>query len=301
MEIKKTKTAFGKKMLREHLFAACIVILPVAWWAFTFFYTTFDTILLAFKQYDGITQQTTWVGFDNFKSVFSDLVNDGGLLNISFRNSIMMWLINIFFSIPLALLVSFALYKKVIGQSAYKVLLFLPSIVSSMVWVIIFSTFIYQGLGKDWLSNPDTALITLIVYSLWIGFAGNMVLYTGAMSRIPPSLVEAGQLDGMNEIKEFIYIVIPLIFPTLSVILTTCVITVFTTQLPSLAFYGQKTAQEKSELYTLGFYTFIKGLNGDPTETPLVSALSIIVCLIAAPVTLLTRRVLDKLSPTAEF
>lgn len=301
MKTNKMKTAFGKKILKEHLFALCIVIIPVVWWAFTFFYTTFDTILLAFKQYDGITGKTIWVWFDNFEAVIKDLFSNGGLLNIAFRNSLMMWLINVFISIPLALLISFSLYKKVMGQGIYKVLLFLPNIVSSMIWVIIYSTFIGDILGKDWLANPNTALITLLVYSLWLGFAGNMVLYTGAMSRIPPSLVEAGQLDGMNEIKEFIYIVIPLIFPTLSVILTTGVIAIFTTQLPTLAFYGQKVAQDKSELYTMGFYTFIKGLNGDPTETPLVSALSITICLIATPFTLFTRFILEKITPSAEF
>ena len=162
MEVKKLKSAYRKKMLREHLFAIAIVILPIAWWAFTFFYTTTDTILLAFKQYDGVTQKAVWCGVDNFKAVIKDLVASGGLLNISFKNSMMMWLLNIFVSIPLALLVSFALYKRVIGEGLFKVILFLPSIVSSMIWVIIYATFIQDGLGKDWLTSIRRVSISLV-------------------------------------------------------------------------------------------------------------------------------------------
>ena len=293
------------KFIRETVFAAAIVVLPLAWWAFSFFYTTFDTIILGFKTYDRISQQTIPAGFDNFRVVISGMFTPGHLLNISLKNSIVLWLINVLFAIPLSLLVSFALYKKVIGAGIFKVILFLPSIVSSMVGVLVFSFFVDKGLCQNaelsWLSDNNINFYVLLFYNLWLGFAGNMVLYTGAMSRIPPSLVEAGHLDGMNDFQEFFHIVLPLIFPTLSVILTTCIITVFTIQLPAFAFYGNEGTQNKPHLYTFGLYSFMKGYAQDPGETPLVSAISMVVCLIAAPVSILVRKLLEKISPTVEF
>ena len=132
------------KWIKETLFAVAIVILPLAWWAFSFFYTTFDTILLGFKSYDRITQQVTWVGFENFGAVLKEMFTRGELLNISLKNSFLLWGVRIFIALPISLLVSFALYKKVIGSEIFKVILFLPSIVSSMVWVLIYSFFLWE-------------------------------------------------------------------------------------------------------------------------------------------------------------
>jgi ABC-type sugar transport system permease subunit len=170
-----------------------------------------------------------------------------------------------------------------------------------MVWVLIYKTLLDKGFKVDWLSNDHYNFGALLFYNLWLGFAGNMVLYTGAMGRVPPELVEAGHLDGMNDFQEFVYIVIPLIFPTLSVILTTCIVTIFSIQLPVFVFYNLNLATNKHHLYTFGLYTFLRGYGQDPRHTPLVSTISILVCLVAAPASVLFRRVLEKISPTVEY
>lgn len=302
------KNSFRAKFIRESIFAAAILILPIAWWAFSFFYTTTDTILLGFKKFDINLNSYYFCGFENFISVISDMISDGGILNTSFKNSLLIWGIHTFFTLPITVLVSYSIHKKVAGSGAFKIILFLPSIVSSMVWVIIYRYLVNYGIPTINGENPlyttsllsvyPYSLILLIVYTQWLGFAGNMVIYTGAMSRIPPSLVEAGQLDGLTDFKELIYIVLPLIFPTLSVVLTTAVIGIFTSSLPTYQFYGQKT---DDRLYTFGYYTFIKGFNRDVAEIPLVSSLSMIVCLMATPFTLFTKWLLGKIGPTVEY
>ena len=302
MQVKTMKKNVNRsKWLRQTLFAVAIVIVPLAWWAFTFFYTTFDTILLAFYNYDAYTQSTIPVGFQNFIDVISDLTTVGGLLNTSLWNSLLLWGINVFIAIPVALIVSFGLYKKIDGAGIYKIILFLPHIISGMVWVLIYKTLLDKGFRVDWLSNDHYNFGALLFYNLWLGFAGNMVLYTGAMGRVPPELVEAGHLDGMNDFQEFIHIVIPLIFPTLSVILTTCIVTIFSIQLPVFVFYDLHLATNKHHLYTFGLYTFLRGYGQDPRHTPLVSTISILVCLVAAPASVLFRRLLEKISPTVEY
>ena len=305
-ETNKIKLNVNKsKRRRETVFALAIVILPLLWWAFSFSYTTIDSIVLAFVNLDGVTGIRTPVGFANIAEVFRLMFTPGELLNYSISNSVLLWLVNTCVAMPISLIVSFALYKKAIGTGVFKIILFLPSIISSMVWVVVFTSIIEKGLGLDWISNNDVNFLTLLFYNLWIGFAGNMVLYTGAMGRVPPSLVEAGHLDGMSDFQEFIYIVLPLIFPTLSVILTTCIISIFTVQLPAFTFYGFKSVAsgEYNHLFTFGLYNFMKGqtVGENQAVLPIVSALSVVVCLIAAPVSLAFRKLLEKISPTVEF
>ncbi|MBQ3492676.1 MAG: sugar ABC transporter permease [Clostridia bacterium] len=305
-----SKNSFRAKYIRDTIFAVAILILPIAWWAFSFFYTTTDTILLAFKKLvPETTDEYVWCGLDNFKKVIAEMTSSGNVLNTSFKNSFLIWGINLVFRLPLSVLISYAIYKKVAGTGAFKVILFLPSIVSSMVWVIIFQYLVeygvptIKGIGPlempSLLKQEPSDFILMLVYTEWLGLAANMIIYTGAMSRVPPSLVEAGQLDGLTDFKELIYIVLPLIFPTLSVVLTTIVIGIFTSSLPTYQFYGNGTPDH---LYTFGYYMFIMAFeNSHAVNRPLVSALSVIVCCLATPITLLTRWLLEKFGPTVEY
>lgn len=303
------KNSFRAKYIRHTIFAVAILILPLVWWAFSFFYTTGDTILLAFKMWDVDAESYYYCGFDNFAEVIQDMMLDGGILNISFKNSFMLWIISTFITLPISVIISFALHKRIYGTGAFKIILFLPQIISSMVWVIIYKYMVEYGIPAivgnpgmtSLLNTPPQDLTMLIIYQQWLGLAGNMVIYTGAMSRVPPSLVEAGQLDGLGSFREFTDIVIPLIFPTLSVVIITCVVGIFTASLPTYQFYGQKSGAVRDGLFTFGYYTFVRGLGQSPTQIPAVSALSIIVCVLATPITLLIRWLLERFGPTVEY
>ena len=305
------KNSFRAKYIRHTIFAVAILILPLAWWAFSFFYTTGDTILLAFKEWDIKKEAYFFCNFDNFIEVIEDMTLDGGILNISFKNSFTLWIISTFITLPISVIISFALHKRIYCVGAFKIILFLPHIVSGMVWTIIYKYIVEYGVPAvmgipsgqmtSLLNTPPQDLGMLILYQQWLGLAGNMVIYTGAMSRVPPSLVEAGQLDGMGSFREFTDIVIPLIFPTLSVVLITCVVGIFTASLPTYQFYGSRSGAVRDGLYTFGYYTFVRGLGQSPTQIPAVSALSIIVCVLATPITLLVRWLLEKFGPTVEY
>lgn len=293
------------RKFKEWLFVVGILIIPLLWWAFGFFYTTGDSILLAFKKYDVESESFVWCGFTNFKTVFDEMFN-GGLLGLCFKNSLILWLLNTFVILPINVLMSFALYKKIYGHKFFTVLMFLPQVVSSMVWILIYKYFIEYGYplltgyeGISLLKNPNTDFVTLMIYQIWISLASSMIIYTGAMSRIPPELVEAGKLDGLTDFGELIHIVLPLIFPTISVVLITCVMGIFTSSLPTYQFYGGLSIRDG--LYTFGHYMFAYVADGNSVMYPMVSAVSFIVCLIAAPVTFLIKHLLGKVSSDVEF
>ncbi len=312
---KEKKNGFKQQYVKETVFILSVLVLPIAWWAFGFFYVTGESILLAFQAYNIEEERFIFVGLDNFVTVVRS-IGMGGELGVCLKNSFMLWCINTFVTLPISLLISFALYKNVIGTGFYKVILFLPQVVSSMVWVLVFKYLVEYGVPKifpdlyvklsdtgvalDLLQNPKTNLGTLVFYQQWITLASGMIIYTGAMSRIPVGLVEAGHLDGMKNMDEFIHITLPLIFPTLSVTLTTCVISIFSATLPTYQFYDG-TSTTPLHLWTMGHYMFAKVMNGTSVDYPMVSAVSLVVTMIAAPITLFTRNMLEKYGPETEY
>ncbi len=314
-KIKEKKNGFKEQYVKEVVFILSILVIPIAWWAFGFFSVTGESIWLAFQTYSIEEEAFVFAGLDNFVTVWES-ISTGGELGICLQNSFMLWCISTFVTLPISLLISFALYKNVIGTGFYKVVLFLPQVVSSMVWILVFKYLVEYGVPKlfpdlyvslsdtgvalDLLQNPKTNLGTLIFYQQWITLAGGMIIYTGAMSRIPVGLVEAGHLDGMKNMQEFVYITLPLIFPTLSVTLTTCVISIFSASLPTYQFY-EGTGTTPLHMWTMGYYMFAKVMNGTSVDYPMVSAVSLVVTTIAAPITLLTRNLLEKYGPETEY
>jgi ABC-type sugar transport system permease subunit len=152
----------------------------------------------------------------------------------------------------------------------------------------------------SFLKNPETNFWTLLIYSQWLGFAGGLVIYTGAMSRIPVSVVEYGKLDGLGYVREFISITIPLIFPTLSVTLITIATGLFMSSLPLYQFYGP-SAQE--HLYSISYYMYIMvvGQTDNPVKFPFSAAMSLVISCVTVPITLLMRHLVEKYGPSVEY
>ena len=262
-------------------------------------------ILLAFQEYNVDTLTYDFGGLINFQRFFKDLFATP-VLTRSAINSILVYGIG-WLNMPITLLVSYCIYKKIYGASVFRVILFLPSIISGMVWMLVYKYIveyafpvIFPNIQMSLLTDPNTTFVTVLGYGLWLSFAGHMVLYTGAMSRVPVSLVEYGKLDGLQGLKEFWYLTFPLIFPTFSVFVVTGVVGIFTNQLSLYSFYGSGAP---TETYTFGYYFFIQvfGNKSNVANYPYASAAGLSFTLVAAPLTLFIRWLLDKVTPEAEY
>ena len=135
--------------------------------------------------------------------------------------------------LPVSFLTSYFMYKKIFLHGVFKIVFFLPSILSAVVWSSIFKLVLeptgpiarfIQFINHE--ENPVVllgeykyALATVMAYSVWMGIAGNFILFGGALSRIPVEVIEAGQLDGIGWFTEMTRVIVPLIFPTLSTLL----------------------------------------------------------------------------------
>lgn len=297
-----------RKHLKEKIFIWSIWIIPVIIFVMMQLGTSINSILLAFQDYNTETGMYEWAGFETLEEVFRRFTQDE-LIVTSVKNSVIIWLVSTFIGLPVHLLVSFCIYKKVYGAGAFKVILFLPSLISGMVWVIAYRYFLEFGIPllfdmgsplSDLFNKSEQAYWTLLIYGQWLGFAGGMVIYTGAMSRIPNSIIEYAKLDGLGYVKEFIYITIPLIFPTLSVTLITIATGIFMSSLPLYDFYG---GDAPDPLYSISYYTYVMvaGKTENPDEFPLSSGMSVVISCVTVPITLLMRHLVEKYGPSVEY
>jgi len=294
------------QIIKDKLFIYSIIALPVIVWATLYIGGNITMVLTAFQEYDPITKTYSFVGFINFKEFFIDLFNEP-LLEKSAINSFIVYGVELLLMMPINILVSYCIYKRIYGAGFFKVVLFLPSIISGIIWVLLFKYLLENGvpalfpeIKTSLLTNDDTAFPIMLGYKLWLGFAGSMILYTGAMSKVPVSLVEYGKIDGLNFMQELWHLTIPCIFPTITIFLVTGVAGIFSDQMALYSFYGQGAP---TNAYTFGYYFFraVFGNAAKPAEFPYASAAGLSFTLVVAPLTLLVKYLLEKYGPSVEF
>ena len=304
-----------KRSTKRTIFYVIMMALPILQFLIFYVYVNFSVILMAFKKYteaeNGLGYDTIFAGFQNFKAVFNVFKTGDNITMLwtSFAASGM----SIFISMPLALFFSFYIYKKCFMSGFFKVILFLPQIVSTIVLSLIFkyiATDVYVsifGAEAGLFATEKTAYPTLFIYTLWSGFGVNILLYSGAMSGINDSIVESAELDGVNSMQEFWYITFPMIFSTFVTFLVTSISHIFSNQLHLYTFFGENTSMK-----TVGYYLFVQSYLAGPTSWvnpasgtvylsyPEISAFGLIITIVVFPTTLLIRHLLQKYGPRTD-
>lgn len=297
-----------KKNIKRTLF----IISVLAWPSFCFVWAqivaNINSFTLAFAAYDEEGMFFSYnAGWLNFKQLFMDFAIQKNFQTMLVNSAINM-LVGIVF-IPIPILVSFMIYKKCPCSGFFIIILFMPSVISSIVWVLAYKYMLDYVIPVLFKIDSVVSLLLsadafkyLLIYGQVMGFAGNLVLYTGAMSRIPIDLIEQGRLDGLNIMGELIYIVLPLIYPTLSVLFITLPVGFFNGSPNTFAFYG---ADARPETWTLGYYFFsiLLGSAGGAKKVmyPYASAAGIVFTAIAAPLTFLWKWLLEKIDPNVQY
>jgi len=195
-------------------------------WLIGFFGLTIGPALaslyLSFTRYD-LFGAPRWVGLANYTRLAFD---DG-----KYWNSLHVTLIYVALSVPLKLLMALTIAttmnKGLRGLSIYRAIFYLPSLLGasvaiSILWRQLFSV---DGLvnklleplgvhGIGWVTNPDTALGTLILLSVW-QFGSPMIIFLAGLRMIPGDLYEAAALDGASRVRQFMLITLPLLTPVI--------------------------------------------------------------------------------------
>jgi ABC-type sugar transport system permease subunit len=271
-----------------------------------------NSILLAFKDF-GNSQTDYTINFDNFK-VWLDFDDStfGAVIPDAFKVSIKAYLISLVVGVPLGLFFSYYIFKKLPLSGFFRVILFLPTIVSSIVLVFMYRLFANNILteilsdlglrsGDPLLDTKEDRFATMMVYNVFVSFGTSVLMYSNKMATLSPEVIESAQLDGAGAFKEFFYVVLPMVFSTISVFLITGVAGIFTNQINSFAFFPHKLSGYP-ETNTLGYilYYRTKKAGQNDWEYPPLAALGLLLTLVAFPLTLFARYMLNHFGPSED-
>lgn len=301
-----------RKTLKTNLFVYSLICYPLILFAIFYVAINFNSILLAFQRIDGAGKH--FAGFDNFTTFLKELFGRGNLLAYSFINSIKMYFINLVICMPLYILFSYLLFRKCFLNKAVSFLIMIPAIMSGLVIALVFVNFIGDNgafayitkslklNGGKWinlLNSEKYAFKTTIFYMIWLSFSTSLIVYPTAMRGISPEIFESSKIDGVtNMFQELWYIILPLIYPTLTTFLITGFAAIFTNGGPILEFYYTDAPDYVSNM---GYY-FTKMILLDGTEFsyPKYAAGGLILTVIVAPLTMLLKWALEKFGPKTE-
>ena len=224
-------------------FVFLTTIVPIIMFLVFYVYVSFDSVLMAFRDEDTMVYSLKY-----FRIFFNDLSKGGSDILISLDNTMKYFVLNNVIMFPLSLLFSFFLYKKIWGFKYFRIVFFLPSIISGVVMSTLYR-YLLDGPISDMIQdlfnmdtppllfkNPKYANTSIMIFVVWLGIAGNMIIHSGTLARIPAEIVESSKIDGAGFFREFTSIAIPLIWPTLSTLLLMNIIGIFGSSGPILLF-----------------------------------------------------------------
>ncbi|GBF76520.1 sugar ABC transporter permease [Paenibacillus sp. 598K] len=210
---------------KEHNLAGYIFISP---WLIGFLLLTLwpiaQSLYLSFTNYSMLdVGAPTWLGTDNYVKILTD--------DSTFTKSLTVTFLFVLVSVPLklffSLMVAMALVKSLRGMNAYRTAIYFPSLIGGSIavaalWRNMFGpdgyinhVLSWVGIeGTAWISNPDTALGTLILLNTW-QFGSTMVIFLAGLKQIPGELYESASVDGAGRIRKFVSITLPMLSPVM--------------------------------------------------------------------------------------
>ena len=148
--------------------------------------------------------------------------------------------LKLLFVIPLSLLLAVLLNQKLTGSSIYRGIYFMPTVISSAIYSLIFGFIfaVYNGVLNaslqkmgliqapiDWLGDPSIVMLSIVIVAVWGGFGNYMIYFISGMSSIPEEIYESSRIDGANGVQTFFHITLPMLSPVLKVILMLAITT----------------------------------------------------------------------------
>lgn len=233
-------------------------------------------------------------GLDNWKRVFKS-----SLFWRSMGNTFLFAAVATSFRVILGLLLSNALFSKLIRhKSVYRVLYYLPTITPlvavAFVWKFIFAPRIgllnqILGVNINWLFDGRYAMAAILILTIWKDFGYAVIMLLGGLYSLPKDCFESAEIDGATSWQRFQYLTLPLLKPTIVFVVITSLISYFQTYIPVMVLTqggpGTKTYLASYMVYEEAFSKYNFGY---------ASALSFILFIFIAALTGISFRISGK-------
>ncbi len=205
-----------------------LFILPAAVILVLFFFIPFiETVVLSFRDYSTNLYDPNFVGLDNYVS----LLKSKEFYKVMWNTFLyVIGAVPILATVPLFLAI--LINQKIRCLNLYKILIYLPVIISIVVVAIAFKwLYATQGILNyfaelfkispiDWLTSPDVAIWSVIIVTIYKGIGYYMMIYLSALIGAPKDLLEAAEVDGAGLIQKHLNVTIPYLMPTIALVVT---------------------------------------------------------------------------------
>lgn len=292
-----------KVNVKRGVFIVGMLSIAIANFLVFWLYVNFSSIMMAFTL--PLDEAFT---LENFARFFREVGRGGGVILQALKNTLIFFASTMCVLLPLSVIFSYFLFKKVAGYKFYRVVFFLPSIISSVVLATMYSQmFSLNGpvnllleklFGMDpvrFLRDSRYALWTLVLYNVWSGFGSSLILFNGAMARIPEDILEYGKLDGVGFFREMFRVVVPLVWPTISTVIVLNTVGLFGAGAPILLF-----TEGKFDTYTISYWIYEQVATLDGAKN-YAAAVGIVFTLIGVPIVLVVKFLMGKVMEDVEF
>ncbi|MCI9072960.1 MAG: sugar ABC transporter permease [Lachnospiraceae bacterium] len=197
---------------------------------------TINVFKMSLYKWGGYSNNKTFVGLNNFRI----LVEDMNFFR-SFQNTILLIICVTIVTMALSLVFAAILSReKIRGQNFFRIVFYIPNILSVVVISAIFSAIydpnngllnsiigVFRGSGKTpilWLGEQKLVIYSLAIAMIWQAIGYYMVMYMASMASVPESLYESANLEGAGRVRQFFSITLPLIWTNVRTTLTFFVI-----------------------------------------------------------------------------
>ena len=188
------------------------------------FYTVFLLVPIgiafagSFHEWNPLSGIYRFNGIENYVSVFTS-----ALFGKSMLNTLIFSVVVIFFRVGLGLAIAIAIYSNLIKHKSFFRAIYYMPVVTPMVAVAFVWKFLYNpqigainqilGLDINWLMHPKTALLAIMIMTIWKDFGYAVVMFMAGLYSLPSDAMEASRVDGASSWQTFKYLTLPLLKP----------------------------------------------------------------------------------------
>ena len=222
---------------KKRLTPYCLIAPVLIFMIIVYGYPLLLTFKYSFQNVSLISNNSTFVGFENFKNVLTNPKLYSTII-LTFKWTLLTVFLKISIGFIMALFLNGKIYIKKVNRFLVLIPWAIPQVVVAILWSWIldgqygYLNYFLEQIGiingpLSWLSDTSLAFISTAVVDAWMGIPLITMMFLSALSNIPESLYEAAKVDGANVFKRFIHITIPSIKTVLLIVLNLTTIWTF--------------------------------------------------------------------------
>ncbi|AIQ16052.1 MULTISPECIES: carbohydrate ABC transporter permease [Paenibacillus] len=179
----------------------------------------------SFTDWNGVSGNVSWVGFDNFKAIFT---NDPDFWS-SFWFTVRFTVLGVILTNVVGFFLAYLLTKPLKTRNMLRTIFFMPNVIGGLLLGFIWQFIFIKGFSTlggmtgwsffnlPWLGDATTGFWAIVMVFVWQSSGYLMVIYIASLSNVSKEVLEAAEIDGASRMQVLRNIVVPLIMPAVTI------------------------------------------------------------------------------------